>query len=288
MIISHYLIFIIMTTTIYILKLNDNKYYIGKTNRTVNNRYQEHLEGTGSYWTKKYKPLSIIKQIENSSPYDEDRYVKEYMAIYGIDNVRGGSYNQEELTCETIRFLRNELRTSNNECYKCGSTSHFVSECDYISIDDYIQFFITNFNSIHTLGRELQYLRDKYKTIKNIYDLYEDRTKLLGNVLKCDYSEIELYENEIKNYYNKFCKKDPYIDVLVIQYYDCIFEYKYWCSQFNSFSKYGNRNINLTKEQQDKLNGIECEKLNTCLDNINLDILIRQLGAIMKLFHDLM
>ena len=95
-----------MTTTIYILKLNDNKYYIGKTNRTVNNRYQEHLDGTGSYWTKKYKPLSVIKQIENSSPYDEDRYVKEYMAIYGIDNVRGGSYNQDELTCETIRFLR--------------------------------------------------------------------------------------------------------------------------------------------------------------------------------------
>jgi hypothetical protein len=124
MIISHYLIFIIMTTTtIYILKLNDNKYYIGKTNRTVNNRYQEHLDGTGSYWTKKYKPLSVIKQIENSSPYDEDRYVKEYMAIYGIDNVRGGSYNHEELTCETIRFLRNELRTSNNECYKCGRTS---------------------------------------------------------------------------------------------------------------------------------------------------------------------
>lgn len=50
-----------MTTTIYILKLNDNKYYIGKTNRIVIDRYQEHLEGIGSFWTKKYKPLSIIK-----------------------------------------------------------------------------------------------------------------------------------------------------------------------------------------------------------------------------------
>jgi len=282
-----------MTTTIYILKLNNNKYYIGKTNRNVKERYQEHLEGIGSFWTKKYEPLSIIKQIENSSPFDEDRYVKEYMAMYGIDNVRGGSYNQEELNSETIKFLRNELRTSNNECYKCGSTSHFVSECDYISIDDYIQFFITNFNSINILGKEIQYLKDKYKNIKNIYDLYEDRTKLLGNVLKCDYSEIELYENEIKNYYNKFCcrQKENYIDVLVIQYYDCILEYKYWYSQFNTtnISRFSERHyISLTKEQQDKLNSMECEKLNTCLDNINLDILIRQLGAIMKLFHDLM
>jgi len=274
-----------MTTTIYILKLNDNKYYIGKTNRPVNDRYQEHIEGNGSFWTKKYKPLYVIKQINNSSPFDEDRYVKEYMAMYGIDNVRGGSYNQEELTCETIRFLRNELRTSNNECYKCGSTSHFVSECDYISIDDYIQFFIINFNSIDILGKEIQYLKCKYKNIKNFYDLCEDRTKLLGNVLNCDYSEIELYENEIKTYYDKFCNKNPYIDVLVIQYYECIFEYKYWFSQFNTtnISRFSERGyISLTKEKQDKLNSMECEKLNTCLDNINLDILIRQLGAIMK------
>ena len=56
-----------MTTTIYILKLNNSKYYVGKTNRSVNERYQEHLEGIGSLWTKIYKPLSVVKQIENSS-----------------------------------------------------------------------------------------------------------------------------------------------------------------------------------------------------------------------------
>jgi len=277
-----------MTTTIYILKLNDNKYYIGKTNRTVKERYQEHLEGIGSFWTKKYKPLSIIKQIENSSPFDEDRYVKEYMAIYGIDNVRGGSYNQEELNGETIKFLKNELRTSNNECYKCGSTSHFVSECDYISIDDYIQFFITNFNSINCLDEEIRYLKDKYRNIKGIYDLYETRSKLLCNVLKCDYSEIKLYENEIKTYYNKFYNKDTNIDVLIIQYYECIFEYKEFYEIFNkSFSRF-QRGYLQNKLLKDKLANMECEKFNTCFNNINLDILIRQMGAIMKLKLDLM
>ena len=44
-------------------------------------------------------------------------------------------------------------------------------------------------------------------------------------------------------------------------------------------SKKRNRNINLTKEQQDKLNSMECEKINTSLDNVNLDIIIRQLGG---------
>lgn len=32
---------------------------------------------------------------------------------------------------------------------------------------------------------------------------------------------------------------------------------------------------------------MECEKFNKCLDNINLDIIIRQMGAIMKLKLDL-
>ena len=276
-----------MTTTIYILKLNDNKYYIGKTNRTVKERYQEHSDGIGSFWTKKYKPLSIVKQIENSSPFDEDRYVKEYMAIYGIDNVRGGSYNQEELNGETIKFLKNELRTSNNECYKCGSTGHFVSECDYISIDDYIQFFITNFNSIDCLGNEIRYLKEKYKQIKRTNDLYDTRSKLLCNVLKCDYSEIDIYTNEITTYYNKFCVTTyENIDVLIIQYYDCIFEYKAFYKQFNKIFNYQRRN--LTKQQQDKLDNMECEKYNNCLDTVNLDILIRQLGSIMKLYYDLL
>ena len=276
-----------MTTTIYILKLNDNKYYIGKTNRTVKERYQEHLEGIGSFWTKKYNPLSVLKQIENSSPFDEDRYVKEYMAMYGIDNVRGGSYNQEELNGETIKFLRNELRTSNNECYKCGSTSHFVSECDYISIDDYIQFFITNLNSINCLDEEIRYLKNKYKNIKNINDLYETRSKLLCNVLKCDYNEIDIYTNEITTYYDDYCNKDTYIDVLIIQYYECIFEYKAFYKQFNSCVSQFQRGYLQNKVLNDTLANMECEKLNNNLDNVDLDILIRQMGAIMKLKLDL-
>lgn len=276
-----------MTTTIYILHLNNNKYYVGKTNRLIDDRYKEHLDGIGSFWTKKYKPLSVIKQIENSSPFDEDRYVKEYMAIYGIENVRGGSYNQEELNSETIKFLRNELRTSNNECYKCGSTNHFASECDYISIDDYIELFITNLNSIECLDSEINYLKNKYRNIKSIYDLYETRKELLCNVLKCDYNDIDKYSNEIKTYYDKFCGTNTYIDVLIIQYYECIFEYNKFYEEWNNGSRFNFSRQYYSKEITDKLNNMECEKLNKNLDTINLDIIIRQLGAIMKIKYDL-
>lgn len=275
-----------MTTTIYILHLNNDKYYVGKTNRLIDDRYKEHLDGIGSFWTKKYKPLSVIKQIENSSPFDEDRYVKEYMAIYGIENVRGGSYNQEKLNSETIKFLRNELRTTNNECYKCGSTNHFASECDYISIDDYIELFITNLNSIRCLDSEIDYLKKKYRNIKSINDVYEKRKELLCNVLKCDYNDIDKYSNEIKTYYDKFCDKNTYIDVLIIQYYECIFEYNKFYEEWNKDGRF-NFSRQYSKEITDKLNNMECEKLNKNLDTINLDIIIRQLGAIMKIKYDL-
>ena len=42
--------------SIYILRLTNNKFYVGKT-YNIFIRYKQHLNGNGSFWTKKYKPL---------------------------------------------------------------------------------------------------------------------------------------------------------------------------------------------------------------------------------------
>jgi len=84
-------VFTIMSTNIYILKLQGCKYYIGKSENPMK-RYHEHLSGKGATWTKKYKPISIEKIIEKVSHFDEDTYTIVYMAKYGIENVRGGTY----------------------------------------------------------------------------------------------------------------------------------------------------------------------------------------------------
>jgi predicted GIY-YIG superfamily endonuclease len=89
------------STNIYILKLKGGNYYVGKT-YNVEKRFNEHISGYGSAWTKKYKPISIDKIIKNASKYDEDRYVKEYMEKYGIDKVRGGAYVCIELDEDQI------------------------------------------------------------------------------------------------------------------------------------------------------------------------------------------
>ena len=92
-------------------------------------RYQEHLIGIGSAWTRKYKPIAVDKIIDNASHFDEDKYTKEYMNKYGIDNVRGGSYVEIELDELQIESLERELWGAKNKCKQCGRDGHFVKDC---------------------------------------------------------------------------------------------------------------------------------------------------------------
>ena len=115
-------------TKIYILKLEGGKYYVGKSEDVVK-RYQQHLNGDGSAWTKKYKPISLEKTIENASPFDEDKITKEYMSKHGINNVRGGSYVEIELSEFHKDALKMEIWTAKDLCAQCGRAGHFVKDC---------------------------------------------------------------------------------------------------------------------------------------------------------------
>ena len=115
-------------TNIYILKLQHGKYYIGKTDN-IEQRKQQHINGTASTWTKKHPPISVEQIISNCSDFDEDKYTKEYMHKFGIDNVRGGSYVTEELDEGEIQQIQKEIWGAKNLCTQCGRDGHFVKSC---------------------------------------------------------------------------------------------------------------------------------------------------------------
>jgi hypothetical protein len=116
------------TTNIYILKLKNNKYYVGKSN-DPQKRFKEHISGNGSAFTKKYKPISIEKIIPNATKYDEDKWVKIYMEKYGIENVRGGAYSCVDLDEDQICSLANEFVSANDLCKRCFRSGHFITSC---------------------------------------------------------------------------------------------------------------------------------------------------------------
>ena len=51
------------------------------------------------------------------------------MLKFGVENVRGGSYSQVELSAAQRENLERELRGETNSCFKCGQSGHFANKC---------------------------------------------------------------------------------------------------------------------------------------------------------------
>lgn len=121
--------------TIYVLKLENEKYYVGKTSRSVQERFLEHARGHGSAWTRFHPPVSILIQRPCRDAFDEDAEVKRQMQQFGMDNVRGGCYSQVELDDAAVETLERELLHADNRCLQCGSASHYMAQCPQRNVE---------------------------------------------------------------------------------------------------------------------------------------------------------
>ena len=89
--------------SLYVLKLEQGKYYVGVTAKTPEERFRQHKAGfAGARWTKKYKPVEIFDQKDlgeveytHAEAY-EAKVVREYIKKYGLNNVRGGDLTDPE------------------------------------------------------------------------------------------------------------------------------------------------------------------------------------------------
>lgn len=151
---------------VYILRLNENKFYIdyAETQKTFDMQIWLHFSDVNIGWTEKYKPMSIYKIHNNCKKEDSEKYTKIMMSKYGIENVRGGIYKKTELDNIDVEILSKELRIDIqtqddidiwhckncdreyddeqeyreheyncirriNICYKCDKRGHFTSDC---------------------------------------------------------------------------------------------------------------------------------------------------------------
>ena len=113
---------------IYVIKQEGDRYYIGVTNN-IERRYNDHMTGKGSIWTRRYKPISIERSEIKRYKYEEDIMTLEYMNKYGIERVRGGSFCQMVLTEEEKKVIEKMIKNEENKCFKCNKSGHYVKEC---------------------------------------------------------------------------------------------------------------------------------------------------------------
>ena len=118
-----------------------DKYYIGISNN-VKHRLELHFSGqSGVAWVAlhaKNGSWSLVEQIDpvvtpdglkNLTPFAENILTKEYMSLYGVENVRGGRWSQIDLQPFVVEELNMEFRSAKDLCYVCGLPGHQSRNC---------------------------------------------------------------------------------------------------------------------------------------------------------------
>jgi len=126
-------------THLYVLKLENDKMYVGTTEKEVHQRLAEHRNGDGTEWTRANRPVAgsdavywstCISRFSTSNPRAEEDFMTEkLMHEYGPDKVRGGVYCQMNLEEHFRKTLQVKFNAWNGVCFICGARDHWSEGC---------------------------------------------------------------------------------------------------------------------------------------------------------------
>jgi predicted GIY-YIG superfamily endonuclease len=176
--------------TIYVILCASDKYYIGKTLLNVHVRYAQHLDGNGSAWTKKYKPINLVEFCETDNQFSEDNTTKKYMIKYGIENVRGGAYTQIKLMDWQIQALNHEFTSMDDICYKCEKNDHYSKDC--IDIDSELNTYLNKFKTLPEIITTIMHLTETTELIRNM-------TRIISILSIINTESIQFFEHHRTN-----------------------------------------------------------------------------------------
>jgi hypothetical protein len=200
---------------IYVLQLEEGKYYIGKTTNPQF-RLEQHFNSSGSQWTKKYTPKKVLQIIPNCDNFDEDKYTLQYMEQYGINNVRGGSFCELKLDKDHLSTIKKMINGSSDKCYICGETGHFANDCKQDDDDNMLEEFEnlycnkknkkTTKNTCDICGREGHTSSDCYAKTTINGDIIEEIERFCCSYCNKEFTSIKgltCHENLYCNKKNK-------------------------------------------------------------------------------------
>lgn len=166
---------------IHVAKLENNKYYVGHDIVKIAT-YPSTIE-----WLNINNFLELIETYESEDEFDGDKLTKKYMAKYGIENVRGGSYTNVVLEEWQIKSLQHELK-------------NFINENNCISDVDTKLNYLKNFPTSKQIYWEKERITEIIKLARILNDNIETTMHLLNsNINGYDYVDHVINEKLPKN-----------------------------------------------------------------------------------------
>ena len=95
-------------TDVYVLKLANGNYYVGKTDRGEK-RLKEHVAGRGAEWTKLHKPKEIHAYYRNYGDSGEKKVFNQMVKKYGAKKVRGAHFTKRKASPAELKKMNERV-----------------------------------------------------------------------------------------------------------------------------------------------------------------------------------
>jgi hypothetical protein len=117
---------------VYILELEGGRVYVGSS-KNVQRRIQQHRAGTGSAFTRAYRPtgtlLPRLGNVQGDGDAAERDETLRYMFLRGIPLVRGWKFTQVIMPFKDFDEAESNIRELFDLCRRCGRTGHYITNC---------------------------------------------------------------------------------------------------------------------------------------------------------------
>ena len=165
---------------VFVLKLQNGKYYVG--NSVDENGIRAIMKQKRKFnlkWLNEYKPLEILNVYNNGDIFDLDKLTKQMMAAHGIENVRGGAYEEWRLSRSDINHIEKEIFSALGMCMYCGSNMHRTAFCERRTLKWKINNLIRKIKSKLCYFEEQGTEEERRQLIRNSYQNVNEETQNL-------------------------------------------------------------------------------------------------------------